>query len=380
MIRRRSLLARLLLTQLVVIGAGSVTLVLVALAVGPGLYRRHVEDALGFVPPAVLGHLDNAFNQALWLSLALGIAAAVLAAAVVSSFASTRIARPLAALAHAAEEVAGGNYEQHVAVAGAEEMTVLARSFNQMADSLADTEARRRRLLSDVSHELRTPLATIDAYVEGLADGVVEPDPETWALIRTETARLARLTEDVTRVSRAEEGQLDIRPQRVAPNTLLNDAVRAAAPAYAAKGVTLELAEETDVPDVDADTDRLAEVFSNLLENALRHTPPGGRVTLTATRDTDSVLLTVADTGGGLSANDTERVFERFYRTDQARSRDRGGSGIGLTISRAIVEAHNGSLWAESPGEGFGTRFICQLPISRGAALKAGNAVDRWLS
>lgn len=362
--RRRGLLAKLLLAQFAVIVAGSVTLALIALAVGPRLYRSHVRDALGFVPPAVLDHLNDAFEQALWLSLALGIAAALLTAAIVSSVVYTRVARPLATMARAAEEVSRGNYEQRVEVAGAEEMAVLARSFNQMAESLAETEVRRRQLLADVSHELRTPLATIDAYLEGLADGVVEPEPETWELLRSETARLTRLVEDVTTVSRAEERQLDLRIQRVECNALVERAARAAAPAYSAKGVSLDVATDGKDPAVDVDVDRLGQVLSNLLDNALRHTPSGGTVTLATRRDADAVFITVTDTGEGLSADEAERVFDRFYRTDRARSRDRGGSGIGLTISRAIIEAHDGSLWAESPGEGLGARFVCRLPAN----------------
>jgi signal transduction histidine kinase len=360
----RSLTWKLLAAQLAVIVAGSATLALVALAVGPHLFRRHVQDALGFVPPAVLHHLDEAFGQALWLSLALGIAAATLAAAAVSWVMSTRVVRPVRSLADAAREVSQGNYEQRVTVTGADELTVLARSFNEMAASLASTEERRRRLLSDVAHELRTPLATIDAYLEGLADGVVEPGPETWQLLRVEAGRLARLTEDVAKVSRAEERQLDLRPQTVHPRSLVETAANAQAPAFAAKGIRLQVVSDDDAPDVDVDVVRLGEVISNLLDNALRHTPAGGTVTLAARRDADDLLLTVTDTGDGLAPGELERVFERFYRADRARSRDRGGSGIGLTIARALVEAHGGRLWAESPGSGLGTRFICRIPTA----------------
>ena len=359
---RRSLTWKLLAAQLAVIVAGSATLALVALSIGPSIFHRHVQDALGFVPPAVMQHLDTAFGEALWFSLAVGIAAATATAAALSWIVSTRIVLPISDLAAAARTISRGNYEARVDVAGSDEVTVLGRAFNEMAASLSSAEELRRRLLSDVAHELRTPLATIDAYLEGLADGVVEPTAETWKLLRNETHRLGRLTEDVTKVSRAEERQLDLRLTQVSARGLVEAAADAAAPVFAAKGVTLEVIPDSRSPDIEVDSDRLGEVLANLLENALRHTPIGGTVTLSAERAGDQALLTVTDTGEGLAPDDLDRVFERFYRVDPARSRDRGGSGIGLAIARALVEAHGGQLWAESAGPGQGSRFVCRLP------------------
>lgn len=358
--RPKGLTWQLLAAQLAVIVAGSATLVLVALLVGPNIFHHHVEEALGFVPPGVMQHLDDAFGQALWLSLAVGIAAATTTAAIVSWIVATRIVRPVHDLAAAATEISHGDYARRVAVRGSDEVTVLGRAFNEMAASLGSAEKRRRQLLSDVAHELRTPLATIDAYLEGLADGVVEPGAETWKILRTEARRLDRLTEDVSRVSRAEERQLDLRTERVAVATLFAAAADAAAPSFAAKDVKLDV-RSSDGVRVEVDPDRFGEVLANLLENALRHTPAGGEVTLAAQREGSDALLTVTDTGEGLAPEDLDRVFERFYRVDRARSRDRGGSGIGLSIARALVEAHGGRLWAESPGPGHGARFVCRL-------------------
>jgi len=358
----RSLTWKLLAAQLAVIVAGSATLAIVALIVGPRLFHRHVQDALGFVPLAVLQHLDEAFTEALWLSLALGIAAATLTAVAVSWIVSARVVRPISDLAEVARDISRGDYEARVNVGGSDELTVLGSAFNEMASSLASAEERRRQLLSDVAHELRTPLATIDAYLEGLEDGVVEPSAETWQLLRSESRRLGRITEDLTKVSHAEEQQLDLRLQRVTVLALLEAAVATAAPGYGAKGVNLEIASGGDGLYVRVDTDRLGEVLANLLTNALRHTPAGGTVTLTGERTDNDATLTVADTGDGLAADELERVFERFYRADSSRSRDQGGSGIGLAIARALVEAHGGRLWAESPGKGQGARIVCLLP------------------
>lgn len=360
---RRSLTTKLLAAQLAVIVAGSATLALVALLLGPSLFHRHISDALGYVPPTVLHHLDQAFGESLALSLGLGVAAATATAAAIGWLVSTRIVRPVHALAGAARQVSRGDYETRVRVAGDDELTVLARAFNEMAGSLASAEARRRRLLSDVAHELRTPLATIDAHLEGLADGVIEPKPETWQMLRSESARLKRLSEDISRVSRAEEHQLDLRRVRVGVQQLLERAARASAPNFAAKTVALQVAGD-GTTEVDADPARIGEVLANLLENALRHTAAGGSVTLAAARVDDTALISVIDTGDGLEESELERIFERFYRTDAARSRDRGGSGIGLTISRAIVEAHGGSLRAESKGPGRGATFTLALPVA----------------
>ena len=359
---RRGLTAKLLAAQFAVIVAGSATLALVAFAIGPGIFHHHVRDALGIVPPDVMRHLDDAFRQALALSLAFAIAAAAATAAVVSWLVSTRIVRPVRSMAGVARRISRGDYEARVTATGGDELTTLGRAFNEMAASLASAEERRRRLLSDVAHELRTPLATIDAYLEGLADGVVQPGPQTWTLLRAETGRLGRLTEDVAKVSRAEERQLDLRPQRVAARALLDAAAQAATPAFEAKGVRLDIGHDEGVPDVEVDPDRMAEVFANLLDNALRHTPAGGNVALAAHSDAGDAVISVADSGDGIAPEELERVFERFYRADAARSRDRGGSGIGLAIARALVEAHGGRIWAESDGPGRGTRFLCRLP------------------
>jgi signal transduction histidine kinase len=361
---RRSLVGKLLAAQLAVIVAGSATLALVALLLGPELFHRHVREALGFVPPTVMHHLDEAFGQSLALSLGLAIAAAAVTAAAVSWLLASRLVRPLHELAGAAGRVSSGDYDVRVSLAGDDELTVVGRAFNEMAGSLASAEERRRRLLADLAHELRTPLATIDAYLEALADGVVPAEASTWQLLRSETRRLNRLGEDIAKVSRAEEHQLDLRPQRTPPRELIAAAAQAAQPGYTAKGVALEVIGDGDAPDVAVDRDRIAEVLANLLENALRHTAAGGSVTLSATRAGDAALVSVADTGEGLEPAELELIFERFYRSDRSRSRDRGGTGIGLTIARALVEAHGGRLWAESDGPGTGTRLLCRLPAA----------------
>ena len=359
---RESLTVKLLAAQILVILAGSATLALVALAVAPGLFHDHVRDALGVVPEDVSQHLDEAFRDAVLIALAIAIGAAAVTAAVASGFLAVRIVRPIQALGSAAQRIARGAYGSRVPVRGSDELAALASAFNEMAASLESAERRRRELISDVAHELRTPLATIEGYVEGLRDGIVAPDASTWALLGTETGRLHRLVDDLQKVSRAEERQLDLQIVEVEPRSLVEAAVRSAASPYEVKGVGLENLAGSRLPSVEVDPDRMEEVLANLLENALRHTPRGGCVEVGAERRGSQVELSVSDTGEGVTPEHLERVFERFFRSDPVRSRATGGSGIGLTIARAIVEAHGGTLRAESNGSGLGVRFVITLP------------------
>ena len=363
---RRSLGGKLLVAQLLVILAGSVTLVAVSLEIAPAIFHHHVREALGVVPDSVMRHLDSAFGDALLISLAVAVGAAAATAAAVSWLLAARTIRPIRTLALASRRVAQGSYGERVTVASNDELGALATAFNEMAGALESTEQRRRELLSDVAHELRTPVATLSGYVEGLRDGVVAPEPRTWQLLHAETSRLGRLVDDLGKVSRAEERQLDLRLVRSDPHDLLREAAAAATTSYAQKRVAVDVEPGERLPAVEVDRDRIAEVLANLLSNALRHSASGGTVVLAASRaGKDAVQLSVTDNGDGIPADALPRIFERFYRTDTARSRDRGGSGIGLTIARAIVEAHGGTLRAESDGVGRGARFVCTFPSGR---------------
>lgn len=361
---RRSFAAKLLAAELLVVLAGALTLLAVALSVGPILFHHHVRDALGVVPPDVARHLDMAYNQSTLIALGIAAAAAIVTALGVSWFVSRRVTETITTLATASAGIAHGAYETRVPLAGEDEVGALAGSFNEMAATLEQTERRRRELLSDVAHELRTPLATIDGYAEAATDGVIEPDERIWRAIRTEVARLTRLADDLQKVSRAEERQLDLQLVPVEPKEIVDAAVAAATPSFAEKGVVLASEIASELPQVNVDRDRIGEVLANLLENALRHTPPAGRVTVAASRDPDGLEIAVSDTGEGIEPTHLPRVFERFYRVDRARARTSGGSGIGLAIARAIVEAHGGTITAESVGRGRGATFRMTFPAA----------------
>ena len=361
--RPRRLLRRLFLGQLLVILAGAATLGVVAFLVAPPIFHDHVRRAVGPVSDVVAGHLDAALSETLVLALAIGIAAAAAAAGAVSWLLATRIARPIEELSDTADALAAGQLDARATPPVTDdELTDLTEAFNAMADALEHTEHTRRRLLADLAHELRTPLATIEAYHEGLADGVIDPDPATVDVLADATTRLRRLVEDVSLVSQAEEGRLPLDRHRVDLRDLVTAAVDAARPEGEAAHLSLKL-ELPDAPvTVDADPDRLAQVLANLLANAVQHTPAGGTITVRATGDDHRAVVEVTDTGAGISPDHLPHVFERFYRADPARRHTRG-SGIGLTISRAIVQEHDGTLTATSPGEGRGASFALELPV-----------------
>jgi signal transduction histidine kinase len=210
---------------------------------------------------------------------------------------------------------------------------------------------------------MRTPLATLEAYLEALEDGVATLDGPTASLLRSQTRRLARLSEDIGTVSRVEEGQVALEIRAIQPASMVTAAVDSAAEAYRAKGVRLVAEVPASLPPTHADPDRMGQVLGNLLDNALRHTPSGGTVTVSAgASGRGGTDLAVADTGDGIPAEHLPHVFERFYRVDAARNRDQGGSGIGLAIAKALVEAHGGQLTVASPGNGQGSTFLIRLP------------------
>jgi two-component system sensor histidine kinase BaeS len=359
---RRSLGAQLLIGQMLVVLAGATTLLLTALSIGPTIFHHHVKDALGSVPADVARHLDEAFGESTLIALGAATGAAIVTALAVSWLVSRRVVHPIRRLAASAGRIARGAYSERVPAGGEDELAALAAAFNAMAGSLEASEHRRRRLLSDVAHELRTPLATVDAHLEGLADGVLPPDADTLATIRHETARLGRLVDDLQAVSRAEERQLQLELRDVAPAQLLHAAARAAEPATIARGVTITTTADRRLAAVAVDEDRFAEALTNLVDNALRHTPAGGTIALSAHASGDEVHLAVSDTGSGIAPAYLDRIFERFFRADTARSRADGGSGIGLTITRAIVDAHGGRITARSAGPGTGATFTISLP------------------
>ena len=358
---------RLALSLGLVVLAGGVTLVGVALLVAPASFRSYVQMLPDAPPdPAVQVRLDQAFGNATlaWLGVALPVA--MLTAFVVAWVVAQRLGRSVAAVAAAADRIARGDLQARVEVPSiGPEFAQLAGAFNAMTVRIAETETTRRRLIGDLAHELRTPLASLEATVEAVVDGVLPADAVTMATLHDQTTRLQHLVADMATVSRAEERQLDLHPRRVDTATLATAAAAAARARYAAAGVRIDVDVVGRAPVVRVDPDRLAEVLANLLDNALRHTPRAGAVRMVVSGDPQGAVLEVSDTGEGFDPADAERIFERFYRGDSSRTRTSAGSGIGLTVARAIIDAHAGTLRATSSGHGTGATFRIRLPRLR---------------
>lgn len=360
----RRLRGRLLIANLIVAAAAIGTVLVGVSLVGPGYF----QEAMGHQPGDLAGQqMDEltlaAFREAIRTALLAAAATALAAAVVVSLALSNRIANPVSRLVHAARRVAAGHYAERVPVEGEGEIGELAGAFNVMSASLEGTERRRLQLVGDVAHELRTPLTTLDGYLEGLQDGVIEPTDETWNLLRRETERLMRLVGDLAELWRAEARQLPLHTEAVPIEPLVREVLDRFAPA--ARERQLRLASDVTLATAAlADRDRLVQILGNYLSNAIRHAPSGTAVVVRARRDGDDVHLSVTDEGAGLTLEQRAQVFERFYRLDAARSRDAGGAGIGLAIVRALAEAMEGRAWAESAGPGRGSTFFVSVPAA----------------
>jgi two-component system sensor histidine kinase BaeS len=302
-------------------------------------------------------------------ALILALAAAMIAAIVASLFISQQVVAPIQEMMRASQRISNGNYRERVQVTGnvstgeLDELSQLALSFNQMAARLEQTENIRSQLIGDIAHELRTPLTTIKGYIEGLIDGVLPGDEETYQQVYHETERMQRLIDDLQELSRVEAGAYELNRQPVAVSHLINTVVARLGRPFDEKGVRLQIDLPEDLPPVLVDESRIAQVMMNLVGNALQYTPSGGQVIISALLRAGEVQVSISDSGIGISPDQLPLLFTRFYRVDKSRSRSSGGSGIGLTIAKYLVEAHGGRLWAESPGLGQGSAFYFTLPV-----------------
>ncbi|MCX6484961.1 MAG: ATP-binding protein [Mycobacterium sp.] len=354
---------RLLLAQTLVLLAGGVTTWVVALMVGPALFREHLHRAGVPNDSNEQFHAEQAYQHATAISIAVAITVAALTAFVVTAYLSRRLHRSVTELSAAASAVAEGRYDIRVAPPRlGDEFDELTMAFNGMAHRLQAVESTRRQVFGDLAHEIRTPVSVLEAYLEAVEDGVKTLDPQTIALLREQTARLVRFAADAAALAQAEEAHFAIAAGWVDVQELIGAVSAAVADRYAAKHVTLTTGMNMPVR-LWADRQRLTQVLSNLLDNALRHTPGGGHVTLTAARNGTDAIFTITDDGEGITAEHVPHIFERFYRADSARDRGRGGSGIGLAIVKALTEAHGGHISVASRGPGHGSTFTVAVPI-----------------
>lgn len=314
-------------------------------------------------PPAPSTDFPSPFSlsQAIGGFLLWGALLAVGIALLLTFFLSRRISAPIKALTLASHRLGKGDLSQRVQTKDKSEIGELAHTFNSMASDLERAEQLQRNMVADVAHELRTPLSNIRGYLEAVRDGVISPDTDTIRTLYEEAALLSRLVDDLQELSLAETGELklDCQPQDI--NSVVKQAVTAKQTQAAAKGVIMATDLADKLPPVNIDSQRIGQVLGNLLENAIAHTGKGGSITVAARNVDNQVQISVIDTGEGIPTADMPHIFERFYRVDKSRTRATGGSGLGLTIAKRLVEAHGGTIEAHSePGKG--SRFSFTLP------------------
>jgi two-component system sensor histidine kinase BaeS len=287
---------------------------------------------------------------------------ASLVALLLGIFLSRTISRPIRELTRATHAVSEGDLSQQVPVRSKDEIGELSRAFNKMSAELSRSVNARKQMTADIAHELRTPLSLILGHAEAVHDGVLPPSPENFEIVREEAARLEHLVDDLRTLSLADAGELTLVPQTVSPERLLQEMATLYRFQTQAKDLTLNLDIASPLADLKVDPGRMTQVLTNILDNALRHTPAGGRVVLAARGIPGGVELSVRDSGPGLPADDLPRIFDRFYRADESRYRGDGGSGLGLAIAKSIVLAHGGQIHAESES-GNGLTVIITLPV-----------------
>jgi signal transduction histidine kinase len=273
------------------------------------------------------------------------------------------VSAPISSLTKAVQRIGNGELDVRVPVRGSEEIRQLGESFNIMAADLLRAETMRNNLMADVSHELRTPLTVLESNLRASLDRVVPLDDAEVANLYGQTRHLIRLVNDLRELSLAESSQLPLEKMQVDVKVLVSETIQALEPLASENNISL-VNEIPDLSEVTLDPIRIRQVFFNLLTNALRHTPAGGKIVISGQIDAGELVISIRDNGEGLEAGQLSAVFDRFYRVDKSRSRESGGTGLGLSIVKAIVEAHGGRMQVESPGKGLGTTFTMILPIT----------------
>lgn len=361
-----TLRSRLLASHLVVAAVGAGALVIVAAIVTNIAFKVRLRDRAGMMGgPQGSGNtnttneLQKALSESLGWALIVGVLAAVVTAGIAAAIVARRISTPVELIRAATHRMARGEFRSEIPLPNDAELAELARDVNALGARLAESELHRTRLIGEVAHELRTPLTTIRASMEGLIDGVVAPDPEVFARIADEASRLHRLADDLTLLSQAEESAIPLRVADIDLGIVACAAAQRLSAQFEDKGVALVLSEIPPLP-IRADPDRVTQVLTNLLGNALTHTPKGGSVAVTGGPGAGVASVAITDTGSGIPADQIDRIFERFYRVPDASHP--AGRGIGLTIARGMARAHGGDVTATSGGPGTGATFRLTLP------------------
>jgi signal transduction histidine kinase len=318
-----------------------------------------VAEVLEYVDPP-LSNLESSFQRSLLIA---GFAAVFAGLLIVTMFTRQALS-PVRGLTAAASRLGTGDLSQRVPETGDDDIGELAKTFNTMASDLELASEQRRQLTADVAHELRTPLTNIQGYLEAIRDGVVDANDDTIDTIHSQTIHLANLVEDLRIVAVADAGALVLNKTHDSPAPVIEETVANFTQRARERGIDLSISRTGIEPIVDFDETRLRQIVTNLVENALTHTPNNGKITVEIAGSTAGLKMSVSDSGVGISSEDLPRIFDQFYRADQSRTRATGGAGLGLTIVKRLAEAHGGTVSAASePGEG--TTFTVLLPNGR---------------
>ncbi|WP_409300710.1 sensor histidine kinase [Peribacillus sp. SCS-155] len=304
-------------------------------------------------------HLERALQESVFYTLI----GAVILVFILSHFAAKRMASPLIQMQNIARKWIKGDWHSRVIISGKDEITELGSSLNELASQLSKQDRIRKDMTADIAHELRTPLATLKSHIEAFEDGIWEPTPERLRSCTEEINRLIFLVNDIEQLHTFDAPDFQMNISRVNLYELVNLSLNPIRAAYSQKGITIKV----QVPEyitLPVDLDRMRQVFLNLLTNSYKYSPSGGSVTISARENREYILLSIKDNGIGIKQESLNRVFHRFFREDNSRSRETGGSGIGLAVVKRLVNAHQGEVWAEST-EGEGTAIFIKLPNKR---------------
>lgn len=329
---------------------------------------ERVGTALLAMPPPQLDPREQRYLDGTNQALLIGAVGAGSVALLIGIVLSRRFLHPLTELTRAITAMKQGDLNQQVQVRTHDELGALAQTFNQMSAEIHRANQLRKQMTADIAHDLRTPLMVISGYLEALRDGTLKPTPERFEAMNQEATLLKRLVEDLRTLSLADAGELKLVYQPVSPRELLEQVKQSFEPLADERQIALRVEADNALPTLQVDRERMVQVLANLVSNALRYTPAGGVVTLRARQRQDGVQLAVSDTGSGIPADKLPNVFERFYRTDESRTENQGESGLGLAIAKSIVEAHQGTISAESK-VGAGTLMTITLRPAGGASI-----------
>lgn len=343
------LLASVVASACILIGVGLIS---------PIFYNQHIDRLVGTSPEnrVLRESLSQGHRRIMLLAFAASLPVALTLAAGTAYLEARRVVTAIKKLEEGGRALAGGHYDKRLELRGNDELAAIAQHFNALAESLATTEKERSALIATVAHELHTPLSALQGYTEAFAENLLPLETVTAALNR-ELEAMRRVTNDLLLVSRIEARGLELQLERCDSHALLVDACDRFLMLFEEKDIRLTLDALENLPPVYADYSRLLQVLSNLLSNALRYTPSGGRVVLGGRAHEETVRFWVSDSGPGIAAEHQKRIFDRFYRIDPARSRREDGSGIGLTVAKGLVEAMGGHIGLES-GAGCGSTFF----------------------